>query len=131
MQSKNALEDMKGLKREKSFELYEYKERNLKKKLTISDINIISRFADNSTTLKQIDEELEERSSSNSDDKEFEIVELDPNQPESVDSLSSGNKSMASEISHTVGDQKIKKISSNKFQHSPNSNESLGTPMEL
>ena len=63
MQSKNALEDMKGLKREKSFELYEYKERNLKKKLTISDINIISRFADNSTSLKQIDEELEERSS--------------------------------------------------------------------
>ena len=54
---------MKGLKREKSFELYEYKERNLKKKLTISDINIISRFADNSTSLKQIDEELEERSS--------------------------------------------------------------------
>jgi CRP-like cAMP-binding protein len=92
IQSQNAMKDIHGLHKEKTFELNEYKERHLKKKLTISDIRMISKFADNSTSLKQIDEELDEVSSSEgemsrSDQSEGfgEIVELDPSNPIEVD----------------------------------------------
>lgn len=44
----------------------DYKEKNLKKKLTISDVAMISKFALNTQTLKQIDEELEFNSSNES-----------------------------------------------------------------
>jgi hypothetical protein len=92
IQSQNAMKDIHGLHKEKTFELNEYKEKHLKKKLTISDIRMISKFADNSTSLKQIDEELDEVSSSEgdmsrSDQSEGlgEIVELDPSNPIEVD----------------------------------------------
>jgi hypothetical protein len=45
------------------FDVQEYKEKNLKRKLTISDIKMVSKFAQNSQSLKQIDEELEFNSS--------------------------------------------------------------------
>ena len=40
--------------------LQNYKERNLKKKLTMSDLQLVSKFAENTTSLKQIDEEVED-----------------------------------------------------------------------
>lgn len=52
----------------------DYKQKNLKKSLTKSDVEKVAKFVQNVSTLKQIDEDLEERSSSSEEDegKEFE-----------------------------------------------------------
>ena len=47
-----------------------YKDKALKKKLTESDVKNITQFSNNSTSLKQIDEELERSSSSCKSDEE-------------------------------------------------------------
>lgn len=53
-------------------QVQEYKDKMYKRKLTISDINMVSKFAQNSQSLKQIDEELEYNSSHSEEEKEEE-----------------------------------------------------------
>jgi|LauGreDrversion4_2_1035121.scaffolds.fasta_scaffold346845_1 hypothetical protein len=65
---------MKDIKVLSGHEILAYKQKHLKKKLTISDLNLISKFADNSKSLKQIDEEVEDRSSS--DTEEIPITDI-------------------------------------------------------
>lgn len=102
-QSQNAINSIKGLSKKGTFQLQEYKERKLKKKLTLSDINIVSKFAQNTQSLKQIDEEMEYSSITDEeiDEDEDHIKEENSSQEQSD---SSSDKGEGQEVTKTKED---------------------------